>query len=73
MEEVNKNTELNKMHLQDKKFRKLKRLLNSAYKLSNDLVGEEETHSKNQNFLYKVREKISSSKQCLEFVSYNEK
>lgn len=64
-----------KMTLQDKKrkLRKLRSLLNTAWKISNDLVGEEKTHSKNQNFLYKVRDEISSSKQCLEFVSYSEK
>lgn len=61
-----------KITIQDKKrkLRKLRSLLNTACSISNDLVGEEESYSKNQNHLYKIREEISSAKQGLEFVFY---
>jgi hypothetical protein len=61
-----------KMSLQDKKrkLRKLRSLLNTAWNISNDLVGEENTHSKNQDSLYRVREDVKLCKSRLEYVKY---
>lgn len=60
------------MTLQDKKrkLRKLKSLLNTAWRISNDLVGEESTHSSNQNSLYAARAEIELIKTRISFVKY---
>jgi len=64
-----------KMTLQEKKrkLRKLRSLLNTAWNISNDLIGEEETHSKNQDLLYPVRQEIDILKSRVSLVKYGEK
>lgn len=49
-----------KMTLADKKRkrRKLRSLLNTAWSISNDLIGEEDSFSKNENSLQRIRQYI---------------
>lgn len=65
-----------KMTLQEKKrkLRKLRSLLNTAWNISNDLMGEEEhTHTKNSEWLYPTRQDIENCKSRVSFVKYEEK
>jgi hypothetical protein len=61
-----------KLTLQDKKIklRKLKSLLNTAFKISNDLIGEEDTHSQNENLLYSSRNSVQQARLSLNYIKY---
>jgi len=62
-----------KMTLQEKKrkLRKLKSLLNTAWNVSNDLMGEEEnTHTVNSHWLYPTRQDIELCKERISYVKY---
>lgn len=58
------NTEKKKM------VRKMKSLLNTASRISNVLIGEENLHSRNQDHLYAVRTEVDSCIQRLDYVKY---
>lgn len=62
-----------KMSIQDKKrkFRKLKSLLNTAWKTSNELVGEEPVFSKAHRSLDRTRDYIEDAKNQLNYIEYS--
>ncbi len=52
------------------KLQALKILMEEAWNIANDLVGEEELHSKNEDALYKVRERLATDRLRLDFIKY---
>lgn len=52
-----------------KLLKELKGLLKNAWKISNELIGEEGTR-KNQDNLYQVRQELSNIQTSLMFVKY---
>jgi hypothetical protein len=52
------------------KLKKLKKLISESWKLTNDLIGAEETHSRNQDIIYPIRTDLGVMKMRLDSVKY---
>ncbi len=54
------------------KIKELKALCKKMWSITNNLIGDEDSYSKNQNLLQEVRENLDSIKLSLEFVKYKQ-